>query len=234
MTKLIANILAANQVQISDGISQSDWIDQTIGVLQGDPLSPLLFNVLTHDVSSKIKEGVQNLNVYIYADDMALASDNIEDLQKGMDLLTEWADDNELMMNLRKTELMVFRRGGRLPKTDFIVCGGHILTPTRQFAYLGFTLQVTGTTFSVHIKERLAAALRSISDIRHLQRMSLETAMKLFRVKVLPTLTYGLEVIWEFLTRRQLQELENMKPRYSKRVLGVSNYALSWYVYTVS
>jgi hypothetical protein len=47
--------------------------------------------------------------------------------------------------------------------------------------YLGITLQVSGTTFSVHIKERLAAAIRSISDIRLIHRMPLETAIKLFR-----------------------------------------------------
>ena len=85
---------------------------------------------------------------------------------------------------------MVFRRGGHLPKEDYIVCGGNILTPKRQVTYLGITLQVSGMTFSVHIKERLAAAIRSISDIRLMHRMSLETAMKLFRTKVLPTLTY--------------------------------------------
>ena len=61
--------------------------------------------------------------------------------------------------------------------------------------------------------------------------MSLVTAMKLFRTIVLLTLTYGLEEIWEYLTRRQLQELESLKPRYLKRVLAVSKFALSGYVY---
>ena len=233
MTRLISNILADNHIQIYDGISQSDWICQTIGVLQGDPLSPILFNVLTHDVPSKMKEET-NLNVYIYADDMALASDNINDLQKGMDLITQWAEENELVVNEQKTELMVFRRGGRLSKDDYIVCGGHKLTPKRQFKYLGITMQVTGTTFSVHLKERLAAALRSIGDIRHLQRMSINTAMELFRVKVLPSLTYGIDVIWEYLSCKQLQELESLKPRYLKRVLGVSKYALSRYAYVLA
>ena len=118
MTNLVINILASNQVQISDGISQSGWIDQTIGVLQGDPLSPLPFSVLTQDVSAKIKEGAKNLNLYIYSDDMAIAADNISDMQKGMDVNTQWADDKELKINLKTTELMVFRKGGRLPKED--------------------------------------------------------------------------------------------------------------------
>ena len=58
--------------------------------------------------------------------------------------------------------------------------------------------------------------------------------MKLFRTKVLPTLTYGLEEVWEFIPDRQLQELESLKPRYLKRVLEVSKFALSRYVYVLA
>lgn len=151
-----------------------------------------------------------------------------------MDRISEWANENELVVNALKTELMVFRRGGRLAKDDYIVCGGHTLMPKQQFRYLGITMQVTGSTFSVHIKERLAAALRSINDIRHIQRMSINTAMELFRIKVLPALTYGLELLWNYLSRRQLQELENLKPRYLKRVLGVSKFSLSRYTYVLT
>jgi Reverse transcriptase (RNA-dependent DNA polymerase). len=58
-------------------------------VLQDDPLSPLLFNVLIQDVSAKIKEGAKDLNLYTYADDMAIAADNISDMQEGMDVITK-------------------------------------------------------------------------------------------------------------------------------------------------
>jgi len=53
---LIPNILADNQIQIDDGIGKSQWLIQTNGILQGDPLSPILFDTLTHDVGAKIKE----------------------------------------------------------------------------------------------------------------------------------------------------------------------------------
>ena len=58
--------------------------------------------------------------------------------------------------------------------------------------------------------------------------------MKLFRTKVLPTITYGLEEIREFLSLRQLQDLENLKPRYLKRILGVSKFSLSRFVYVLA
>lgn len=42
----------------------------------------------------------------MYANDMALAADSITELQNGMDVIKQWADENELVMNAVKTELM--------------------------------------------------------------------------------------------------------------------------------
>jgi hypothetical protein len=50
----------------------------------------------------------------MYADDMALASNNREQLQKGFDALADWAEGNHLKINHQKTEQMEFRKGGRL------------------------------------------------------------------------------------------------------------------------
>jgi Mn-dependent DtxR family transcriptional regulator len=66
-----------------------------------------------------------------------------------------------------------------------------------------------------------------MNDIKDTKFIALGTAMKLFRLKVVPTLTYGMEIIWEYLTCRQLLELEKMKARCLKRVLGVSQHTLS-------
>jgi D-tyrosyl-tRNA(Tyr) deacylase len=81
---------------VYDNTAKSYWISQKNGVLQGDPLSPILFNVLTYDIIEKINKKSQNVAVYIYTDDMALASNNREEIQKATDALTEWADENEL------------------------------------------------------------------------------------------------------------------------------------------
>jgi len=55
-----------------------------------------------------------------------------------------------------------------------------------------------------------------MNDIKDLKLIALETAMQLFRLKLVPTLTYGMELIWEHLTRKQRLELEKMKARYLK------------------
>ena len=61
LTALISNILADNQIQNDDGIGKSHWLIQKNGVLQVDPLRPILFNALTQDVGAKFKEETDSL-----------------------------------------------------------------------------------------------------------------------------------------------------------------------------
>ena len=58
------DILARNEITIQDGISKSGWISQKAGVLQGDPLSPLLSSIATADVTQILEKAA---NMYIYA-----------------------------------------------------------------------------------------------------------------------------------------------------------------------
>ena len=55
LTVIVKNILAYNQITIDDAICKTKEITQTNGVLQGDPLSPILFNIATADVISAIR-----------------------------------------------------------------------------------------------------------------------------------------------------------------------------------
>ena len=54
--------------------------------------------------------------------------------------------------------------------------------------------------------------------------MSLQTALKLFQLKIVP---YGLENVWAHLTYQNLTDLEKIKSTYLKRALGLSKYTPS-------
>ena len=97
---------------------------------------------------------------------------------------------------------------GRCTATETITCEGVALTAVSRFKYLGTTFQPTGTTFILHMKDRLAAAALAINDIQHLSKLSLQTAMALFTVKVQPGISYGLHHIWEHLSTSNLQCIE--------------------------
>ena len=48
----------------------------------------------------------------------------------------------------------------------------------------------------------MVAAVRAMNYIKDMKLITLGTAMQLFKLKVVPTLTYGMELIWEYLTHK--------------------------------
>ena len=59
----------------------------------------------------------------------------------------------------------------------------------KNYKYLGITLQVTGHTFSKHIEDRVVRAMKATIEIKKVNLLSIETALKLFTVKVAPIAT---------------------------------------------
>jgi hypothetical protein len=76
--RTLRDILAYKKFQIDDNIAISREITQNNGVLQGDPLSPLLFNIATTD-AAQVKG--QEKDKIIHTDDMVLVSKSKQDLQ---------------------------------------------------------------------------------------------------------------------------------------------------------
>lgn len=231
-TRLLQNILASNYIEIDNTISKSDPIEQTNGVLQGDPISPLLFIIATAEITRVID--IEDVKVYAYADDMAFLSHSIDKLQNAFDKLTVWADENDLLLNENKTVKMTFRRGGRLAANDTIIYKNKPLANVTHFRYLGVTLQPKGNIYTLHIKERIAAATIALNGIKNLHRLSLSTAMTLFHLKIKPIITYAMEAIWEHLKKRNLEDIEKIKGAFLKRALCLSKYTLSRLVYVLA
>ena len=167
----------------------------------------------------------------MYADDIAIGSQNRQDLQEFMDSVAEWAGKNLLQLNEQKTVHMTFQKGGRTKESDRIHYSGDPLQRVTYFKYLGMTLQSSGKSFHLHAQERAIAAARAMNDIYHISSLSLETAIKLFRCKVRPVLTYGIHQIWQFLKKRDLQRFENVKTSFLKRALGVFKFTPNGMVY---
>ena len=95
-----------------------------LGVRQGECLSPLLFSLFLNDIEETFLEsGIQGLDVnmfkifmLLYADDIVLFANSPDELQEGLDLLSNYCKRWKLKINVAKTKIMVFRRGGILPR----------------------------------------------------------------------------------------------------------------------
>ena len=85
-----------------------------LGVLQGECLSPFLFAMYVKDIED-----------YFYlrgADDITIFGETSDGLQKGLDILKDYCMGWKLTVNTQKSKIMVFRKGGQLPRNlKFII-----------------------------------------------------------------------------------------------------------------
>ncbi|KAJ4432115.1 hypothetical protein ANN_20730 [Periplaneta americana] len=87
--------------------------------MQGDPMSPTLFNIYTADVNHIGEEGPK-AELILYTDNMVIrAAEEDEDVQRAIQLET-WAEENNLQINEEKTVQMTFRKGGKSTPKDNI------------------------------------------------------------------------------------------------------------------
>ena len=130
--------------------------------------------------------------------------------------------------------MMIFRNGGRTPKAAEIFIQNKKLKIVPDYKYLGMTLQTSARSYSKHIAERATQAVRAMHDVQKLKSLSIKTAMALFKSKIMPILTYGIEIIWEKLSMANLKTIEKVKATYLKKAIGVSKNTRSRLVYLLA
>ena len=94
---------------------------------QGSVLSPLIFAIVDDVVTEHAREGL--LNEILYADDMALMSQSLEDLRERFQRWRSALEDKGLKVNVGKTKVMVSGTEGEidLSKIDpSEICGKRV------------------------------------------------------------------------------------------------------------
>ena len=229
--QLMKAILQENSVSIDDGVALLPPFAQTTGVAQGDNLSPLLFSLLLNDLPARVQESRGHVSTLLYADDLVVFGRSRFHVQQALARLAAYAQEAGLTINLGKTEAMKFRRGGRLAATDSFHIGGSAIRYVNSFKYLGVVLPTNGRSFNEHIIDRTRRALVASVDIRTPARLSLQTALRLFTMKIAPVAAYGIQAVWAHLSKAQLEMIDRVKPAFLKRCLGLHSSALNRLVY---
>jgi Reverse transcriptase (RNA-dependent DNA polymerase) len=232
---LLATVLDTNYLQINDGVSTSALITQTNGVRQGGCLSPFLFIYSINDIN-KILKKYPSIKILLYADDIVLLGANLQDIQKALAEIKMYLLQRKLKLNLDKCKIVKFRKGGkgRYKKDDILTLDGQKLEFISDFCYLGVVFQSSGFSFSKHILKRVKASYFAISKLTLIHKSSIETALKLFDLAISPIASYGIEIVWENLNKEDLYNLETVKSRFLKKVLGLSKYTKSRFTYKLA
>ncbi len=189
-------------VKINDKTTQ--FFNYSKGVLQGNPLSPLLFNLFINDIFQNVRndeslitlDGVNYFNALMYADDLILMSPTPEGLQKSLDALHKYCNTWKLKINIKKTKCMTFSKGTIRKPIAFFV-GGHKIDHTRNFKYLGFTITGAKCDFAPTLKDLSYKATRAIYALRSrlpFNTLPIKTMIRIFNSCIMPILTYGSEI----------------------------------------
>ena len=73
----------------------------------------------------------------LYADDIVMFANSVEELQQSLDLLLNYCNIWKLTVNVSKTKVMVFRKGVMLPRNMSFYYNGERLEMVKEFKYLG-------------------------------------------------------------------------------------------------
>ena len=100
----------------------SDFFRTSVGLMQGEVLSPILFYLHVNGFESEfLKLNCKSfdyieLNIFllIYEDDMIIFSESVEGLQNELNTLSNCARSWGLKVNIKKTKVVVFRKNLRL------------------------------------------------------------------------------------------------------------------------
>jgi hypothetical protein len=124
----------------------SSHIAITEGLMQGCVASPLLFTLYIADIVQLLKNsGISGVNfndlyelqLLLFADDMVLLASSARALQLKINLLKGYFEGLGLKINVAKTKIVIYRRGGKLPANIAFQFGNEELEIAKKYRYLG-------------------------------------------------------------------------------------------------
>lgn len=238
MFDIIKSIYTSVKSKVKHNNHVGEAFISNIGVRQGECLSPFLFSMYLNDLEEElitngirgIDTGVLNIYLLLYADDIILFGKTPEDLQNALNVLKDYCQRWKLTVNITKTKIMIFRKGGRLPDNLNFKYNDSIIEIVNKFCYLGVVFTSGGSSFETQ-KTLAGQSLKAIFTLsRYLYNftpLKPSHVLELFDTLVSPILNYGSEV-WGF---NKARAIETVHLNFCKRLLGVKQTTQNDFIY---
>lgn len=233
VVNLIQNVYRNTKSAVWTGSELSESFETYTGVKQGCLLSPLLFTLFLNDLHEQLGGGLTiddlNVRLLLYADDIVLLADDIEIMQRMVKNLEVYCDQWNMEINMMKSQMMIFRKGGRLSSRERIKYKEQYIDIVNEYNYLGVIL-TPKMIFRKHLEKRNNSAKNSInatwSSFLSKKDITLETKWKLFQSVCRSIQSYAAQIwgCWFF------DEVDALQRYFLKRILKLPdftpNYAL--------
>ena len=201
--RIIKKLYENATLRVRVGLDLTHDFDITEGVLQGESLSPLLFILFISDFEAFFRsrhleglniDGINEIITLFFADDLVILAFSHIDLIKKIEAFRMYCDMFNLNVNVKKTEIVIFKKAGRRKATPEFRYNNVKINIVQNYTYLGvkFTNSALGlqTSNAAVEKSRIATA-KIISTLAILRLNSWESNIRLFDSMVISTLLYG-------------------------------------------
>ena len=234
MLKMLKAMYSSVKAMVKHGFEKSSEINCPRGVRQGCLLSPLLFSLLVAEIAYQVAEGgragyqlvpgAQEIFALLFADDMVLLSLTPIGLQTQINNLKRAAEAIGLIVNLEKSKILVYRKGGFLGKQEKWFFGNEKMEVLNSYKYLGYTM-TTKLSIEIPLAEFVGRAKNKVITIfktlYKLGKIDPDTFFKLFDAQVKPMILYAAEV-WGVASDETLNSIEKVHSFACKKLLGVT------------
>lgn len=239
---LLKDMYSKSTLCVKLGNELTKFFCSSVGVRQGDVLSPNLFKVFINDLPDYLADSPSPLflngmriDCLMYADDVILLSDSASGLQNKINCLQNFCNDWCLSINISKTNVLIFNKTGRYLNEPFSLNGVQ-LECVKATKYLGvlFTCSGSFTGAQQDLFNKANKALWKLkSDFISLQP-SIKTSCHVFDHTIKPILLYCSDVWGCYINLKHQSDIlcnftklssvfpaDKLNLHFSKYILGV-------------
>jgi len=199
---LIKSMYSKINLAVKSSGTLSNLFGSNIGIRQGDPLSPIFFNIFINDLPDIFTENSYppkllktSIPALMYADDLILLSCSKEGLQSSLNNLENYCNIWALDVNMNKTKVIVFNSTSKTIKGEVFFNGKNVEF-VRQYTYLGVTFS-SGGKFTDAKQSLTGKGLKAYFKLcKSLGRNTphIKMSLHIFEHVVKPILLYGSEI----------------------------------------
>ncbi|UYV62576.1 hypothetical protein LAZ67_2001143 [Cordylochernes scorpioides] len=191
----------------------------TKGCPQGGPLSPLLWLIYLNDLLINLQS--PNSEIICYADDVTIIcwDNELTNLKKSIEFnlekIDQWCNDNKLNINLDKTSILHLHNKDKIS----INFRDNIIVPVEEIKILGITIANHRRKNKLNFGPHLNIILNKTQRLKNLLfsicgkswGLSIQKRLTLYKSIIRPTLTYGTEIWFEFISKKYMYKLNSMQ-----------------------